>query len=521
MQEPFFITFVNFIRAVEPRLEVDLVKPVAEQIALHKKYCVPATWLLQYDALVSGPYADMLKQLDSSHEVGVWLETVQPLVEKAGIKWRGLYPWDWHSNVGFTPGYTPEERERMIDVLMTDFKSVFGRYPSTVGSWIFDARSLEYMRGKYGVSAACNCKDQYGTDGYTLWGGYWNQAYYPSKVNSFMPAQNAEAQIDLPVFRMLGSDPVDQYDSGLNPGGNCTEVLAQGVVSLEPVYPEGGGSAKWVRWFLRSLLEHPSLAFQYAQAGQENSFGWDGMDRGYRDQIAYFSKVAANNESLKLVTMSEAAGWFRGKFKVTPPTSVGASGDSHASGRESYWYNSRFYRVNFLRDSNTFRIRDIHKFDEKYRERYLTSVCTTQASTFDTLPVAEGFLWSDKGVPSGFSLIADNGKRTILCDRITAREAGPGILELSFLGDGVRFTVKCHENGFSITSGFIGWSVRMTWAANSAVPFKSVSRDTLKCSHEGFDYQVRCLSGKYDFRPGNNSLDITPVNDAIELNFGI
>ena len=30
-----------------------------------------------------------------------------------------------------------------------------------------------------------------GTDGYTLWGGYWNQAYYPSRLNSYMPAQHS------------------------------------------------------------------------------------------------------------------------------------------------------------------------------------------------------------------------------------------------------------------------------------------------------------------------------------------
>ena len=121
------------------------------------------------------------------------------------------------------------------------------------------------MADKYHIIASCNCKDQVGTDGYTMWGGYWNQAYYPSRKNAYMPAQTEQGQIPVPIFRMLGSDPIYQYDSGL--GGS-----RQSVVSLEPVYKEGGGSQKWVEWLFKSLFEEPCLAFGYTQVGQENSF---------------------------------------------------------------------------------------------------------------------------------------------------------------------------------------------------------------------------------------------------------
>ena len=80
----------------------------------------------------------------------------------------------------------------------------------------------------------CICKEQIGTDGYTLWGGYWNQAYYPSRLNAFMPAQTERLQIDVPIFRMLGSDPIYQYDCGRG-------TFNQPVVSMEPVYKDSGG----------------------------------------------------------------------------------------------------------------------------------------------------------------------------------------------------------------------------------------------------------------------------------------
>ncbi len=39
-------------------------------------------------------------------------------------KWRGRYPWDWYTNVGFSTGYTPGERERRVDVYMGDFRKI-------------------------------------------------------------------------------------------------------------------------------------------------------------------------------------------------------------------------------------------------------------------------------------------------------------------------------------------------------------------------------------------------------------
>ena len=83
-----------------------------------------------------------------------------------------------------------------------------------------------------------------------------------------MPAQNSENQIPVPVFRMLGSDPIYQYDSGLG-------SERQGVVSLEPVYTKGGGDTTWVNWYFNQFVEGECTEFAYVQAGQENSFTWE------------------------------------------------------------------------------------------------------------------------------------------------------------------------------------------------------------------------------------------------------
>src|SRR4029079_18837651 len=123
-----------------------------------------------------------------------------------------------------------------------------------------------------------------GTDGYTLWGGYWNQAYYPSKVNSYMPAQHEQNQVPVPVFRMLGSDPIRQYDLALG-------AARQSVITLEPVYKFGGGDDKLVNWFFTAFIKDPSLGFNYTQAGQENSFTWDAMSKGFEIQMPLIARL--------------------------------------------------------------------------------------------------------------------------------------------------------------------------------------------------------------------------------------
>jgi hypothetical protein len=199
--------------------------------------------------------------------------------------------------VGFSTGYTPEEREKLIDVYMADFRKIFGYYPRSVGSWFIDTHSLIYMYEKYHIVASCNCKDQSGTDGYTVWGGYWNQAYYPSKLNAYMPAQNEENQVSVPVFRMLGSDPVRQYDTGIG-------SRSQGVVTLEPVYQRAGGNEQWVSWYFREFVDGACMEFAYVQVGQENSFTWRAMEKGYEIQIPLIARLRDQNK-VKVQTLGE------------------------------------------------------------------------------------------------------------------------------------------------------------------------------------------------------------------------
>jgi hypothetical protein len=517
---PDVVNIINFIRGVEPRSQVDLVEPVARQLKLGRKHRLPTTWLIQYDALIRPEFTELLKrEMGPDDEMGAWLEVVQPQVEAAGLVWRGRYPWDWHVNVGFTHGYPVEERKKLVDVYMAKFKEVFGKYPKSAGCWIIDAPTLNYLHDRYGIEAACNCKDQSGTDGYTLWGGYWNQAYYPSRLNAFMPAQTAERQLDVPVFRMLGSDPVHQYDHGIG-------TSWQGVVTLEPIYRPGGGDPRWVDWFFDTNFNRPSLAFSYMQAGQENSFGWPAMSGGLIDQYA---KLAAlrNQRKIRVETLQASGKWFRENFKTTPASSVVALEDAKGKPSRSIWYESRFYRVNLCWEGDEWRIRDLHVFHQDYAERYLERHETTAVATYDTLPVMDGFHWSKPGDLAGIRGIIHSSadSRTLATTGVPAvKEADSESLVVTCnLASGGELRIRCEPTrlalGLTGASAPADWGLQLGWAEGEEPPVAEVTKHAIGYRHEGFSYSLSCGDSEVS-RPGPaNKILIKQAGGSVIFSF--
>ncbi len=498
---PRIVNIINFIRQVEPRIEAYtddvLYETVVQQVNQLNTFELPATFLLQYDALINPRYQELLKNgLYPGSEVGAWWEITQPHVEAAGYTWRGRYPWDWHADVGFATGYTPDERKKLVDVYMEKFREIFGIYPTAVGSWFIDEVTLGYLSDKYHIIASCNCKDQIGTDGYTLWGGYWNQAYYPSRANAYMPAQSENGQIPVPIFRMLGSDPIYQYDNGLGSG-------FQRVESLEPVYKKGGGSRPWVEWFFKSMYGEPCLAFSYAQVGQENSFTWEKMKTGLEIQIPLLATLS-KEKKIRVETLSESGAWFRKNFPVTPPTAVTALTDPKNQDKKTVWYNSRFYRVNLLWEGTSFRFRDIHVFNEGMESDYLRIAGTTTDCLYTTLPVVDGFLWSKPEELAGLRLMSKDKAGAVAEMKggtpvVKEMENGVlkvewplenemGTLMLLFFED--RMEVSCRlPKGFS-------WFLELKTASGAELPFTALTDTLLSASLRGFDYSVSCSKGK-------------------------
>ncbi|HTN38210.1 MAG TPA: hypothetical protein VL053_14115 [Arachidicoccus sp.] len=523
-ETPKIVNIINFIRLLEPRdpkiTEDVLFQTVVKQVELMNKYDLPGTFMLQYDALLDSRYQNLLKALPRDRfEIGGWLEVPQPLAENAGLKWRGSYPWDSRADVDFTTGYSPEERRKLVDVYMKDFKKIFGYYPKTVGCWYIDAYTLNYLYTKYGIIASCNCKDQIGTDGYTLWGGYWNQAYYPSLHNAYMPAQTQKGQIPVPVFRMLGSDPIRQYDIGIGTG-------RQGVVTLEPVYPFGGGDANWVNWYFREFVQGEALNYGYVQAGQENSFTWDAMSKGLELQFPLIAQLR-DQKKLQIETLAASGAWFKKKYPLTPATSVTVNEDLQGSDKKTVWFNSRFYRLNLLWEKGTLRIRDIHLFDESVASPYWDKKSTAEQCVLLTLPFVDGHYWSSAMKHAGLvfnierdgQLIAMEGGAPVIKSTIDnqLRVTWP----LNTGGDSIKMTIDEKKTFITLTgpgASNLKWSLDLGTAAGVKLPFLKISAQRIDCSFESTNYAVTALQGQFsELNDGNYR--ISPKDNKILLDF--
>ena len=518
-QSPRIVNIINFIRQCEPRIEwiteEVLYETVVEQVKIMTQYQLKGTFLLQYDALMDARYQTLLKGLPRDmFEIGVWWEIPQPLVENSGDTWRGRYPWDWHADVGFATGYSPEERETLVDTYMADFKNIFGEYPKSVGSWFIDAHTLGYMHERYGIVASCNCKDQIGTDGYTMWGGYWNQGYYPSKKNAFMPAQHPDNQIPVPIFRMLGSDPIHQYDSGL--GGNH-----QRVVSLEPVYTGGGGNADWCQWYFDAFVEGAAMGYGYVQAGQENSFAWKRMKKGFEIQMPMIASLKKQGK-VTVETLGDTGQWFKDNYRVTPPTSVTVLNDHSDKDQKSVWFNSRFYRANLLWDQGTLRFRDIHLFDETVASNYLTKRGTSTQCDYYTLPFVDGFRWSTLQAIAGLRFKSAQGLEIKGGDP-TVEDDTDGELVVRWPIDSPAgaMVVTFNEMRMSVTAeGAMkgNWFLELSKDKKASLPFGRIARKKVSCIYKGFPYTVSAVQGVFAGEPGL-TLRILPENNRVLLDF--
>lgn len=441
------VNLVNFIRADDYRFDNEALKDTTrKEMELAKKYKMPITFLFTHAALMKPDFVELVEK-ESYVETGLWMELDRDLVEKAGCVWKGQpdRKWEYFSHIVYLAGYTQPERVRIIDIVFSEYKNVFGEYPKTVGSWTIDAFSLNYMQEKYGITASLNCKDQWFTDGYSLWGGYYNGGFYPSKNNALAPAQTKEEQINVPVFRMLGSDPIKQY-SAINGGFN-----GQSVISLEPVYPWAGGSREWVEWFFEQMMKYDTFSLGYAQAGQENSFSWDLVEKGYKLQLEILDRLYKDGK-INMMSVADTGKWFKENYDQTPVLVM----EADCENEHVVWYNSRYYRAYLYTDGNDVYIKDINIFDEKYPERYLEDTCKIKDIFYDNLPLVDQYRWSEKGKNSGL-FFAEKGEILAGGGKFTTEKEDEKTLRAEVAVGGRKIIITFREKEISFKNCDLKW----------------------------------------------------------------
>lgn len=489
------INVINFLRGVEPRGPMDLFLPLQKQMEISLRLKLPTTWLLQYDALVSGPFVEYLKAHKAKdHEVGIWFEMNEMHCKAAGVEWRGRpgFEWDHLPLVAFTIGYTAEERVKLADTFMAEFKKVWGQYPKSVASWNLDSITMAHLTKKYGVDAYAVCRDQIATDGFTIWGAPI-AGYYPSTTNCWSPALSRKNQISTPVFRMLGQDPVYYFENGYPmPGGK----RGGGPDTMEPVWPSGRSSI-FIKNFLDMIAKAPTLGFAYAQLGQENNFGWPEMEPAYERQMKSLAELR-DSGSVHVETMGASGRRFKKAFKETPAQAQVMLQDPFGNTdrvERSIWYQSRFYRANLHLKGDLPYLRDLTIYNDENPQPFLTKATRLHDVEQRMPAVLDGFHWSKtpgSSEPGAGGYFMADGQRLMLHGEPVVREEGKNlIVELPVSGER-KLVVRFKEKEFSVVllaSRPEPLTLSFEWD-NSKSSLVSVTDKRVSYRWQDFDYAI-------------------------------
>ena len=512
MKKTTIVNIYNFIRMshAEPsKFIIDDFETIQNQLIVAKQFGLPATYALKYDALMDSHYQTLLKEyLDENDEISAWWEISEPLCKRAGVTFRGnkvQEEYDDRVDSAYSIGYSPEERKLLVDAYMKDFFEVFGKYPETIGAWVLDVITLDYAAEKYGIVGGAICRDQMDTDGFTLWGGWPNGIYYPSKKNGFIPAQTKEEQLSIPVLRLLGPDPIYNFEAHVRDN-------LQGVYTLETTWLPGR-DPKFISWIFESLADEDALGVEYAQIGQENNFLWENIRPGFAPQLAVVEELAKQGK-IRIETMAQSAKWFKAQYELTPPLSFQASKDwNEQNNLSTQWYASANYRISFLGEENHLRIRDFFLYRQDYTCRYLEKPLKGTKSNFDALPILFPQIWGGIKDRPFIRLVDELGQEpqgSISYQSLDEFTATTLLLDTDSNNTKAEFTMSM--NKIELQSNYNLQFDRLP-------VFKNCKDNVIYMEHEGFSYQFLVETGKIS-RCGTDGITITPENKKIVLILG-
>lgn len=360
-----FISIVNPVRGFEfwDKTEQMPQTAVEGQIEILKKFHLPATWLLRFDALDDKKIIDDLNKI--SDEKGLFLEITPTITKAAGVEYRKGESWH-DAKSAFLTGYESGEREKLIDASFEKFKKIFGYYPASVGAWWIDAYSLDYMQKKYAVIAAMIVSDQYTTDNYQIWGQYFSTPYYPSRQNALHPAQTLEHKLPLLMMQWAPRDPVNSYGNGVFE--STFSVQANDYIDYHNLD---------TNYFSRLLDIYGHQKFnKFSQlvVGLENSYSWEKYSKAYENQLKIVSD-RKNSGQLSVLTMKDFASWYKQNFPGLSPPQIIVADDPLGSSKKVVWFMNPYYRVGWFYNSDGSIFRDIRQYIDSEEELCFQKRC--------------------------------------------------------------------------------------------------------------------------------------------------
>ena len=232
------------------------------------------------------------------------------------------------------------------------------------------------------------------------------------------------------------------------------------------------------------MFTHNKMGLTYVQVGQENGFDWENeVKRGLPAQME-FVRTKVESGLVQLMTLGEMGRMFKNQYQQTPPMAVAALSDWAGMENQSVWYNSKNFRINIFRNNKCVWIRDIHKFDERYRDVYLDHPCTEKSASYETLPVVDGLRFSNDEVKAGIYL--GDG-------RIVGAKEVEGKYKVDIELANNKISMLLSDNSIEIV-GKTEFEILFKYKDNCE-DINCIAKDSISYNHNGFEYTLQITKG--------------------------
>lgn len=270
---------------------------------------VSVTWLARWDALTDntnyGPALDSYRL--AGDEIGLWMEIIPDWCTAASVTYNSNGTNDFGACRCTLLGYSQANRRALIDTTMAAYHSRWSAYPKTVGMWMLDAYSIQYMRDNYGVTSAWQCRDQWNTDAYELQGSVadLHTVYEPAANWTMEPAQGSD-RMGIATGPLMGVEIINNYG-----------YTSSAPPTLEPVAIQQASNdipSSWIP-LCQEIVNHPGrtgATAGFVSALMEN--GWTFAT--YATTVQNMFRAAADlaaDQQFNLKTASQVATAFLGQ----------------------------------------------------------------------------------------------------------------------------------------------------------------------------------------------------------------
>lgn len=335
-----FVTIVNPVRI--STYTKDPLESLSAEYSVVMAHKFPATWLLTDDVLARDNLMNYVSKMDSSQEIGVFLEVTPQLASKSGVSYNKTNGW-YRSTSLFLSGYSQSDRIKLIDKIFYDFQARYGYYPKSVGAWWVDSYSLSYMKQKYDIESVLGVSDQYDLDGYQIWGTPWSVPYYPNTINTAIPASSTENKIDVVNFRWAPRDPLNGYASPNGQKASLYSLQDYSTIHLPISY--------FVNLLETYAFKSNLNNFGQATIGLEADYSPDTYITEFSNRLDALKKL--EETGIEVTNMQEFSDWYRRSFPVLSDPYAIESDDLLGQHTRTIWYQNSSYRIGLTYNTDT------------------------------------------------------------------------------------------------------------------------------------------------------------------------